>query len=67
MGTELLTTFLTFVAASKSGARLTLQHNGSGFTVQVTEAVERAYESHLDPETFKRLWGLVSHREQNDG
>ncbi len=60
LGTQPLTRLLTFSVGAEPGARLTLQRNQGGFTVQVTDAVESAQGKRLDLEEFRQLGELLS-------
>ena len=42
LGRGVLSGLLDFIFGAKDGARLSLQRNRSGFTLQVTEAMQRA-------------------------
>lgn len=42
LGGNIHSTLLTFIFGTEEGARLTLQKNRNGFSIQVTEAVEKA-------------------------
>ncbi len=62
LGTQPLIKILSFVATAEPGARLTLQSDKMGFTVQVTNAVEGPGGTQLDLEDFKQLGDLLSGR-----
>ncbi len=62
LGTQPFTRLLNFVSMAEPGARLTLQRNHGGFTVQVTNAVVSAQGKRLDLEEFRQLGELLSGR-----
>lgn len=64
LGTKPLNRLVAFVAEAETGARLTLQRNRTEFTVQVTDAVEKAEENRLDPATFRQLGALLASVEE---
>ncbi len=64
LGTRPLARLVAFVAEAGTGARLTLQRNRTEFTVQVTDAVEKAEKNRLDPVTFRQLGALLSSDEE---
>lgn len=45
LGTDVQSILVSFIGEADEGARLTLQKNQNGFTVQVTSAVKRGSES----------------------
>ena len=55
MGRNIHETLLTFILTAKEGARLTLQRNREGFTVQVTRAVQKTNGHTVGP---PGLWAL---------
>ncbi len=57
MGRNIHETLITFILAAEEGARLTLQRNRDGFTVQVTRAVLKTAK---DPSDAPGLWALRS-------
>ncbi len=60
LGTQSLTRLLTFSVKAEPGARLTLQRNQTGFTVQITNAVESTQGTRLEIEDFMQLGDLLS-------
>ena len=55
MGCNIHDTLLTFILTAEEGARLTLQRNREGFTVQVTRAVQKTTVNPVSP---PGLWAL---------
>ncbi len=53
LGSNILASLQSFIVTAEEGARLILQRNREGFTIQVTEPVERSTEEPLDIEGLK--------------
>lgn len=49
LGGNILDSLLRFILTADKGARLTLQRNGDGFTLQVTGPVQRTSDKTLTP------------------
>ncbi len=63
MGRNVHDTLVSFILAAEEGARLTLQRNRDGFTVQVTRAVQKTAK---DPMNAPGLWALRPNLETSD-
>lgn len=63
MGRNVHDTLVNFILAAEEGARLTLQRNRDGFTVQVTRAVQKTTK---DPMNAPGLWVLRPNLEASD-
>ncbi len=60
VGADLFSGLVAFIADSEPGARLTLQRNQSGFTLQVTGAVRRGEPRLLSPGEMSALGARFS-------